>query len=68
MKREQIIYSITVEDVQRIARQELGREVTDNELKLVEEKLGDQLDWFGAIATILEQHIETHENTRPTAR
>lgn len=35
---EKIIYSINIEDVQNVAKQELGRKLTAEELKLIEEK------------------------------
>ena len=47
MDREKIIYSINIEDIQNVADQELVRELTENELKIVENKLGDYIDWYG---------------------
>lgn len=61
MSKDKIIYSINVEDVQNVARQELGRDLTDRELKIVEDKIGDQFDWFGAIASVIDTHIEQQE-------
>ncbi|MFN3533224.1 MAG: hypothetical protein ACK41Q_12060 [Candidatus Brocadia sp.] len=46
---EKIIYSINIEDVQSVAEQELGRKLTAEELKLVEDKLGDYVGWYEAI-------------------
>ncbi len=48
-KREKIIYSITVEDVQNVAQEELERKLNKDELRLVEDKLGDHIDWYEAI-------------------
>jgi hypothetical protein len=59
-----ILYAINVDDVQQVARQELGRELTTEEITEVENHIGDQLDWFGAIATVLEQRIAPHEITK----
>jgi hypothetical protein len=44
-----IIYSINIEDVQEFAEQELDRELTEKELKIVEDKIGDYIDWYEAI-------------------
>jgi len=60
----QILYSINVEDVQQVARRELGRELTAAEIKVVEDNIGDQFDWFGAIANVLDQHIALHETAK----
>ena len=46
---EKIIYSINIEDVQNVAEQELERKLTVKELKLVEGKVGDYINWYEAI-------------------
>ncbi|MCK4542753.1 MAG: hypothetical protein KAU17_11020 [Spirochaetales bacterium] len=57
MYREKIIYSINIEDLQNVADQELARELTEDELKILENKLGDYIDWYGSIATALDDII-----------
>ena len=57
MDREKIIYSINIGDVQNVADQELVRELTEDELKIVEHKLGDYIDWYGSIATAIDDII-----------
>ncbi len=57
MYREKIVYSINVEDAQNVADQELARELTKDELKIVENKLGDYIDWYGSIATAIDDII-----------
>ena len=44
MDREKIIYYINVEDLQNVSDQELARELTEDELKILENKLGDYID------------------------
>ena len=51
--RDRIIYSINVEDLQTVAEQESERELTDEEIKIVEDRLGDYIDWYGSIASVL---------------
>lgn len=38
-----IIYSINIEDIQTVAKQEFNRKLLDEELKMVEMKLGDYI-------------------------
>ncbi|MEW6326286.1 MAG: hypothetical protein AB1487_01635 [Thermodesulfobacteriota bacterium] len=38
------IYSINIEDVQNVAEEELGRELSGSELKIIEDKIGDYID------------------------
>ena len=51
--RNRIVYSINVEDIQNVADQELDKELTDKEIEFIENRLGDYLDWYGAIASAI---------------
>ncbi|HLE26345.1 MAG TPA: hypothetical protein VI935_11975 [Thermodesulfobacteriota bacterium] len=57
-KKSKVIYSINIEDLQTVAEQELERELTDEEIKDVEKRLGDYIDWYGAIASTLNEAIK----------
>jgi hypothetical protein len=63
MRKNKIIYSINIEDVQDVARQELDRELTAVELRIVADKIGDQFDWYGSITAVLDEYITTPESS-----
>ena len=63
-KRNRIVYSINVEDLQTVAEEELERELTDEEIKLVENRLGDYIDWYGTIAMVLDELKELKKQSR----
>ena len=48
-RTSKIIYSINIEDIQNVAEEKLGRKLSKKELKIVEDKVGDYIDWYGAI-------------------
>lgn len=52
---EKIIYSINIEDIQTVAEQELDRKLTEEELRLVENKLGDYVGWYEAILNAINE-------------
>lgn len=54
---DRIVYSINVEDIQEVADQILGRDLTTNELALVEDSIGDYLDWAQAIESAIQKNI-----------
>ena len=56
--KDKIIYSINIEDLQTVAEQELERELTNDEIEIVEKRLGDYIDWYGAIASTLNEAIK----------
>ena len=51
---EKTIYSINIEDVQNVAEQELERKLTAKELRLVEDKVGDYINWYEAILNAID--------------
>ena len=44
-----ILYSLNVEDAQNVANEGFERDLTEEELKQVEDRLGDYIDWYGAL-------------------
>jgi len=49
MNTSKIIYSINIEDIQNVAEEKLGRKLSKKELKIIEDKIGDYIDWYVAI-------------------
>lgn len=54
---DRIVYSINVNDIQEVAQQVLERNITKEEVILVEESIGDYLDWFQAIENSILERI-----------
>lgn len=57
MDTSKIIYLINLEDVQNVAEEKLGKKLTDNELKIIEDKIGDYTDWYGAIDMAMQNEV-----------
>lgn len=55
---EKIIYQLTVEDLQNVANDELNRDLTEDEIKLLEDKIGDYIDWYEIISSAISNHIQ----------
>jgi len=52
---DNILYSLTVQDIQSVANQEIGRDLSEAELKMVSSALGGQIPWYEAIANSIQQ-------------
>ena len=52
---EKIIYSINIEDVQNVAEEEIERKLTAEELRLVEDTVGDYINWYEAILNAINE-------------
>ena len=57
MNTSKIIYSINIKDVQNVAEEKLGRKLAEKELKIIEDKIGDYIDWYGAIDMAMQNEV-----------
>ena len=57
--KERIVYSLNVEDLQHVAHGELGRDLTEQEIKYVEDKVGEYISWHDAISFAIEDLIHS---------
>ena len=54
---KKVIYSLTNEDVQRVAEQELDRLLSAEEIVLLEERIAENIPWYDAISVAIEEVI-----------
>lgn len=53
-----VLYSINVEDAQNVANELFDRDLTNSEIKKVEEKLGDYLpNWFDLLEMAIDDVV-----------
>jgi hypothetical protein len=52
-----VVYSLCVEDIQNVALEEFGRALTDGEVEIVREHLGDYIQWYDIIETVINVHL-----------
>ncbi len=57
-RKNRIVYSINVNDIQEVANQVLERDLTNEEIVLVEGSIGDYLDWFQAVENSILKHTK----------
>ncbi|MBI1821522.1 MAG: hypothetical protein HY036_02350 [Nitrospirae bacterium] len=51
---ERVVYSLTIDDIQTVAKDDLERKLNKKELKMVENKIGDHVNWFEAISSAMK--------------
>jgi hypothetical protein len=56
-----VIYRLKIADVQHVAKEEFGRTLTDDELEIIEEEVGDNIKWY----EIIEMTISNNLNIEP---
>jgi hypothetical protein len=61
MKREfldKIFYSLSHDDIQNIAEQDLGRELTESEIESVVDEISKRISWAEVISDVLLDRFE----------
>ena len=58
---ERIIYSLNVEDLQTVANDEISRDLTEEEIKIVEESVADYITWYQAISLAIADMLDKQE-------
>ncbi len=54
---DKVIYQLTIEDLQTVANEELNRDLTETEIKVLEEKIGDHINWYDSIRSAIILNI-----------
>ena len=53
-----IIYSINIEDIQTVAQNEFAIKLNDVQLKILENKIGDYINWYDTVEYAIENELE----------
>jgi hypothetical protein len=53
-----MIYWLNEEDVQSVSNAELGRALTDEEIKRIIKPISENIDWSDAVKIAIDQHIK----------
>lgn len=59
MNNNKIIFSRNIEDLQIIALEEIGRELTDAEIIKISGLLADYINWHDAVAHAIVNHVKS---------
>lgn len=63
MESDNIIYSLSIQDLQTVAQEEFGRILSKSEIDIIAEKIGNHIDWYSIILETIHQHIEINQQT-----
>ena len=55
---QEIIYSINIEDVQNVAKEELDRVLTTEEMRLIGDRIGNYINWYQAINLSINEVVK----------
>lgn len=55
--KNDIIYSLNIEDIQTVAVQEIDRELTEDEIEKIKDSIGEKINWYDAIFNSIIEKI-----------
>ena len=62
MKTNKVIYSLDIGDIQEVSNQELGRDLSPDEIEKVIEPIAEKIKWYDAIADAIAENITSEED------
>ncbi|NJO01298.1 MAG: hypothetical protein HC880_06040 [Bacteroidia bacterium] len=51
-----------MEDIQTVAHEELNRDLSDEEIKFIENNIGERIHWYDIIAQLIQERIGDRED------
>lgn len=60
-EKKDMIYSVTVEDIQQVAEENFGRKLTSKEVKKILDPIADRIPWHDAIYEAIKATLEIEE-------
>lgn len=57
--KDDIVYSLNIEDVQTVAIEEIGRKLTAKEIEKITSLIGENIDWYGAVLDAIKAKINS---------
>jgi len=59
--KNEIFYSLNIEDIQTVAEQEIERELTMEEINQILDSVAEKINWYDAIAETINEHFQEEE-------
>jgi len=56
--KDKITYYITISDIQEIAKQDLDRELSPEELEFVQIHMGDYIPWADGVSLVMDEMLK----------
>ena len=59
--KDNIIYQLTIEDIQTVAEEEFGRKLTSQEIEQITDAIGDRIPWYDAVQYTIKDKLKLEE-------
>ena len=55
--KNDIVYSLNIEDIQNVAMQEIDRELSKGEIDEIKDLIGEKINWYDAILISINEKL-----------
>ena len=59
--KDDIIYQLSIEDIQNVAEENFGRKLTSKEIKKIIDPIADRIPWYDVIYDAIKDKLEIEE-------
>ena len=59
MNKNKIIYSLNEEDIQTVSNEELGRDLSSEEIEKIKDVIAEKINWYDAISETINERISS---------
>ena len=60
-EKNEMIYSVSIEDIQQVAEENFGRKLTNKEIKKILDPIADRIPWYDSIYEAIKNTLEIEE-------
>jgi len=53
----EIFYSLNIADIQTVSQQEIGRELTPEEIEKTKDSIAERINWYDTISDVINEKI-----------
>ncbi len=61
MKKGQVIYQLTIENIQKVAEENFVRKLTSKEIKKIIDPIADSIEWYDIILDAIRDNLNIEE-------
>jgi hypothetical protein len=61
---DEIFYSLNIADIQTVAKEEIGRRLTREEIEKIKDPIAERIKWYDAISDAIYEGIDINRLTK----
>lgn len=59
--KEEIIYQLSIEDIQKVSKENFGRKLKSKEIKKIIDPIAERIKWYDIIYNVIKDNLDVKE-------